>query len=87
MELKYSLSLVFISCILTNTIAFLDEGIRTFDYLLHFGDWIALLIYTFLFLIVPFSIFFLVKKSVKTRFLRALFGFGPAVFLILVLLV
>lgn len=79
---KQLLGLIVISFIITNVVAFLDEGIRTFDYLTRIGDWIALLIYTVLFLILPMIIFFMIKDKSK-RFYGALIGFVPTVFLIL----
>ncbi len=83
MKYKYPLLLLFVSFLLTNIIAFLDEGIRTFEYLNRAGDWVALIIYSILFLIIPLLIFFLMKKTLKERFLFSLLGFIPAVFLIL----
>ncbi|MEO1032259.1 MAG: hypothetical protein AAFX55_12680 [Bacteroidota bacterium] len=79
---KRLLGLLLMSFLITNVIAFLDEGIRTFDYLMRIGDWMALLIYTLLFLIMPLIIFFRVKDN-KNRFTMALIGFLPALFLIL----
>ncbi len=79
---KQLLCLIVISFIITNIVAFLDEGIRTFDYLTRIGDWIALLIYTVLFLILPMIIFFMIKDE-NRRFYGALIGFVPTVFLIL----
>ncbi|WP_456437956.1 hypothetical protein [Psychroserpens sp.] len=81
MEGKYAFGLVVISFFLTNLVAFLDEGIRSFEYLNHAGDWVALAIYTVLFLIIPFLIFFLIKKNLKRRFLFSLFGFTPTILL------
>lgn len=83
MERKYLFSLIFISFFLTNLIAFLDEGVRSFEYLTQPGDWVALVIYTVLFLIIPFLIFFFIKKNLKKRFLLSLFGFTPTIVLIL----
>ena len=76
------IGLTLISFLITNSIAFLDEGIRTFDYLSNPGDWIALLIYTLLFLIIPLLLFFNAKHK-KHRFKMALLGFLPTLFLIL----
>ena len=76
------LGLLIISFLITNLVAYLDEGIRTFEYLTHIGDWIALLFYTSLFLSIPLIIFFLVKSE-KWRFYLALTGFLPALFFIL----
>ncbi|MCB0382547.1 MAG: hypothetical protein KDD05_04405 [Psychroserpens sp.] len=75
--------LVIISFILTNVVAFLDEGIQTFDYLNHVADWFALILYTILFLIFPLVIFYRTKYSVKRKFEYALLGFIPVVLLIL----
>jgi len=85
MERKYVFGLVLISFILTNLVAFLDEGIHSFEYLMHAGDWVALIIYTILFLIIPFLIFFLYKKNLKIRFLVSILGFTPAILLIILL--
>ncbi|OUR91656.1 hypothetical protein A9Q87_10145 [Flavobacteriales bacterium 34_180_T64] len=82
MERTYVIKLVVISFLLTNSVAFLDEGIRTFDYLKHIGDWIALLIYTLLFSILPILIFFMSKKNFKDRFYWSLLGFIPVALLI-----
>ncbi|MCB0446164.1 MAG: hypothetical protein KDD03_01370 [Gelidibacter sp.] len=82
MERNYTFTLIIISFLLTNVVAYLDEGIRTFDYLMRFSDWVALIIYTTLFLAIPFLIFFLVKKNEKKRFILALFGFVPVIILI-----
>lgn len=87
MERKYVFGLILISFILTNMAAFLDEGIRSFEYLTYGGDWIALVIYTILFLIIPFLIFFLNKKNLKTRFLVSIIGFTPAILLITLLII
>ena len=81
---KYIIILVAISFLLTNCIAFLDEGIRTFDYLKHAGDWIALFIYTILFVLIPFFIFFLRKEKPKTKFIISLAGFSPVLVFILI---
>lgn len=83
MQSKCAWLLVFISFLLTNIVAFLDEGIRTFDYLTRPGDWIALIIYTIFFLCIPLAIFFLLKRDEKHRFLYSLFGFVPVLLLIL----
>lgn len=83
MERNYVLRLVLISFVLTNIVAYLDEGIRTFDYLSQPGDWIALIIYSILFLIVPLLMFFLIKMNPKQRFTYSLFGFLPPFLLIL----
>lgn len=83
MKGKYVCALIFISFILTNIIAFLDEGIRSFEYLNHAGDWVSLVIYTLLFLIIPFLIFLLTKKNLKRRFLFSLYGFTPIILLIM----
>ena len=79
---KQLLGLIIISFVITNVVAFLDEGIRTFDYLTRIGDWIALLIYTVLFLILPLIIFYIMKDN-RRRFYGALIGFVPTLFLIL----
>jgi hypothetical protein len=83
MRHNYIFALFIISFLLTNVVAYLDEGIRTFDYLTHLGDWIALIIYSILFLAFPLLIFFLVKKNEKTRFKSSLLGFAPVILLIL----
>jgi hypothetical protein len=67
----------------TNILAFLDEGVRTFNYLTHFGDWIALVLYTILFLILPLILYVVFRKS-KKRLLIALIGFTPVLFLIII---
>jgi hypothetical protein len=74
MEKKQVLSLVAVSFLLCNIIAFLDEGIQSFNYLTHLGDWIALVLYTLIFLILPLIIFY---RSIKraNRFYLALLGF------------
>jgi len=83
MERKYILLLVLISFLLTNIVAYLDEGIYSLDYLSHLGDWVALIIYTTAFLVIPLLIFFVVKKRVKHRFTFSLLGFAPTLMLIL----
>jgi hypothetical protein len=75
--------LILISFLTTNILAFLDEGVRSFRYLTHFGDWIALLLYTILFLILPLILNVVFRKS-KKRLLIALIGFSPALFLIII---
>ena len=79
---KYILLLVLISFVLTNIVAFLDEGIRTFVYLSRLSDWVALILYTTVFLILPLLIFLLVKKKAKRRFVVSLLGFTPGILLI-----
>ncbi|MCK7589341.1 hypothetical protein M0G43_02020 [Subsaxibacter sp. CAU 1640] len=86
MEWKYTGYIVLISFLLTNCIAYLDEGIRTFDYLMRLSDWVALFIYTALFLLLPFAIFFISKSNIKWRFSKALLGFAPAIILIMLML-
>ncbi len=83
MEQKYIIGLVVISFILTNAVAYLDEGLRNFDYLNHLGDWIALIMYTTAFLVIPLLLFFGVRKKLNNRFAFSLFGFVPTVLLIL----
>ena len=83
MERKYILLLVLISFLLTNVVAYLDEGLHSFDYLNHGSDWVALFIYTTVFLIIPLLLFFGVRKKLDRRFLFSLFGFLPTVMLIL----
>lgn len=80
---KYILGLAIISFLLTNVVAYLDEGLRSFDYLRHAGDWIALILYTTIFLIIPLLLFFGNKRSYKDRFAFSLFGFVPTIMLIL----
>ena len=75
--------LIFISFLITNILAFLDEGVRTFNYLTHLGDWIALLSYTILFLILPLILYIVFRKS-KKRLLIAFIGFSPALLLIII---
>jgi len=81
MKKQYIFILILISFALTNVIAYLDEGIRTFDYLTRIGDWIALIMYTFIFSVIPLVLFFAFRKS-KSRFLIALSGFLPVLYLI-----
>ena len=83
MQRKCVFGLILISFILTNFVAFLDEGVHTFEYLSRSGDGVALVIYTIVFLIIPLLIFFLVKVNLKRRFLYALFGFTPPILLML----
>ncbi len=87
MQKKHILALFVISFLITNGVAYLDEGIRSFDYLISSGDWIALGIYTLLFLIVPVSIYTLSKRPNKNKFLLSLFGFTPPILLIALQLV
>ena len=75
--------LILISFLTTNIIAFLDEGLRTFNYLTHLGDWIALVLYTILFVILPLVLYVVFRKS-KKRLLIALIGFLPALLLIII---
>ena len=82
MERTYIYGLVIISFVLTNFVAFLDEGIRNFEYLTRISDWVALILYTTVFLILPLLIFFLVKKNAKKRFVVSLLGFTPGILLI-----
>jgi len=83
MERKYILLLVLISFLLTNLVAYLDEGLRDFDYLKHLGDWVALIVYTAGFLIIPLLLFFIRTKKLKERFAFSLLGFAPTIMLIL----
>ena len=64
-------------------VAYLDEGIRNFEYLKSPGDWVALGIYTVLFLIVPLCIYAFSKTQTKRKFQLSLFGFLPALLLVL----
>jgi len=82
MEKKFVLFLLIIAFLLCNCVAYLDEGIRTFDYLKSPGDWVALVIYTKLFSILPFVIFFLSKGKERKRFYFAFLGFIPVLLLI-----
>ena len=83
LDIKNILKLIFISFLITNILAFLDEGVRSFNYLTHFGDWIALGLYTILFLILPLILYAVFRKS-KKRFLIAIVGFSPALLLIII---
>lgn len=87
MERKYIVWLIIISFLLTNAMAFLDEGLRSFEYLKHLGDWVALMLYTFAFLIIPILLFYGINKSYKNKFVFSLFGFVPTLMLILIQLV
>ena len=87
MEKKHILMLLGISFLLCNCVAFLDEGRYSFHYLTQGGDWIALVVYTALFMVVPITLFTSAKKKIKTRFYRSLIGFSPIVLLIVQLLV
>ena len=82
MEKKFILFLIVIAFLLCNCIAYLDEGIRTFDYLKSPGDWVALVIYTVLFSVLPFVLLFLSKGKEQKRFNYALLGFIPVLLLI-----
>ncbi len=82
MERKPLIVLVLVSFLLCNAVAYFDEGLRSFNYLTQGGDWIALLIYTLLFLIAPLILFYSYKRS-KQRLPIALLGFTPVVILIL----
>ncbi len=84
MERKFTLLLLLISFALTNVVAYLDEGIRNFEYLTQLGDWIALIMYTVGFLILPLLIFLLLKKGDRKRFSYSLLGFAPMIMLIIV---
>jgi len=81
MERKQIIVLIVISFLLCNVVAFLDEGIKTFNYLTHLGDWITLIIYAIIFLIFPLILFYSYKIS-KFRFLISMIGFAPILFLI-----
>lgn len=83
MEQKFVVLLIVISFFLTNVVAYLDEGLRDFDYLRHLGDWITLIIYSIVFLVIPLLLFFGVRKNHKHRLALSLFGFAPTVMLIL----
>ncbi|WP_353777392.1 hypothetical protein [Winogradskyella sp. 3972H.M.0a.05] len=82
MERRQLILLVIISFLLCNVVAYLDEGIRTFEYLTMPGDWIALIIYTIVFMILPLILFLSFRKS-KLKFRIALVGFAPVILLIL----
>ena len=83
MKGRHILLLFGVSFLLTNVVAYLDEGIRTFEYLTRLGDWIALVMYTTFFSLLPLVILYLSKGGVKRRFSLALLGFLPVVVLIL----
>ena len=83
MERKQLILLILISFLLCNVGAFFDEGIRTFNYLFQYGDWIALIVYSALFSVFP-VLFYLNLKKHKDRFPVSLIGFAPIVFLIIV---
>ena len=83
MHKRHIIILIAISFLITNAVAYLDEGIRTFEYLKSPGDWIALGIYTLLFLIIPFSIYALSKTPIKRKYHLSLLGFSPPLLLIL----
>lgn len=85
MEKKHILYLVIISFLLCNSIAFLDEGIHGFEYLTHASDWVALLIYTTIFLILPLIIYSASENNNK-RFYFALSGFVLPLILIILLI-
>ena len=86
MEKKYIFLLLIIAVLLCNSVAYLDEGIRTFDYLKRLGDWSALIMYTILFSGLPFTIFLLSKGLEKRRFYYAISGFLPVLLLILIMI-
>jgi len=67
-ESKKYLCIDFCWFLATNILAFLDEGVRTFYYLTHIGDWIALVFYTILFLILPLILYFVYRKIKKETF-------------------
>lgn len=85
MERKQLIILLVISFLLCNVMAFLDEGIRTFDYLFQSVDWIVLIVYSALVSVFPI-LFYLNLKKHKHRFPVSLIGFAPIVFLIIVLI-
>jgi hypothetical protein len=87
MTRKYVLFIFLLSFLITNVIAFLDEGIRTFNYLFQTGDWIALIIYTLLFSFLPLLLLILNKKNTRHRFLISLLGFIPPIYIILIQLI
>ena len=72
---------------MVNTVAYFDEGIRSFKYLTVPGDWVALIIYTILFSILPLILYYSQKKEAETRLLVALLGFIPVTFLIMLFLI
>ena len=78
--------ILLISFLLCNLMAFLDEGLYSFNYLTQLGDWVALIMYTIIFAIVPIAILVSSKKPQKQSFYNSLFGFSLAVILILVML-
>ena len=84
MEKKYIFGLVLISFLLTNIVAYLDEGLYNFNYLSNGGDWFALIIYTIVFLVIPFLLFFGIRKKLNKRFEFSLLGFIPTIMLILI---
>ena len=85
MAKKHILLILIIAFFLCNCVAYLDEGIRTFEYLKSPGDLVALVIYTLLFSVLPFVIFILSKGKEGRRFYIALFGFMPVLLLIYVM--
>lgn len=86
MEKKYAFYLIIISFILCNAVAFLDEGLYSFNYLTQLADWAALAMYTCIFLILPVTILLSTKKEPKQGFYASLFGFAPILLLILIML-
>ncbi len=86
MDKRYIFSLILISFLLCNVVAYLDEGIHTFYYLTQGGDWSALIIYTALFTVLPITIYSFIKGSFKKRFLFSIIGFAPILLLIFTLL-
>lgn len=75
--------LILISFIITNIVAYLDEGIRTFDYLTRLGDWIALIIYTFIFLIIPLLLYLIFNKNKYKLYVATLGFLAPIIVFIL----
>lgn len=86
MQRKYIFYLLSFSFLLTNIVAYLDEGIKTFDYLTRLGDWVALVIYTGLFSFLPIVILILSKGKEKRRLLHAFFGYTPVILLIFMMI-
>jgi len=86
MEKKYISILLGLSFLFCNCVAFLDEGRYSFNYMLQAGDWVAMLLYTALFMVVPLALFISIKKSMKTRFYLSLWGFSPIIIFILLMI-
>ena len=87
MEKKYIIALCVISFLLVNGVGYFDEGTRNFNYLAEPGEWVIILMFTGLGVVLPLTLFVMLKKKIKTRFYRSLIGFSPVVLLIVHLLV